>query len=150
MVPEFGRCIFVLHKPFAKFAIDLRRTQGPDSNYLETKILHQLCASSWHGRHPPLVFVAAVFTKSYFDFLDCIIRKRKRENQKKVMKKNRSLTMKEDRKHFNWKMHYTFFKFKWKLSNISLVWVLGISARWFTWYTAWYFFSLVMQKHLYP
>ena len=64
-VSEFERCMFVLHNRFTKFAMDVRSSKGLEPNWLETKILRQLSASSPDRPHPPLVFIAALFTKSY-------------------------------------------------------------------------------------
>ena len=63
-VPEFERCMFVYHKHFTKFAMDVWRCKGVELNWLKTKILYQLFLSNPDGPHPPLVFLAAFFTKS--------------------------------------------------------------------------------------
>ena len=59
--------MFVLHKYFyeiTRCALDHQRSKGLEPNWLETKIMCQLFASSPDGPHPPLVFIAAFFTKS--------------------------------------------------------------------------------------
>ena len=63
-VSEFERCILALPSRFMKFAMNVRNSKGLEPNWLETKILRQLSASSPDGPHTPLVFIAAFFSKS--------------------------------------------------------------------------------------
>ena len=58
-VSKFERCMFVLHKRFTKFSMDVR-----ESNWLEAKILRQLSASSPDG---PLLLLL-----SLLNFYRCI------------------------------------------------------------------------------
>ena len=101
-----------------------------------------------------------------FELLDYVIRKKNEQFKSKWWKRMGSWPIKEDRKQFNWKIYYKLFKFKWKFDKITVIWVLGSSARccedpatsscpregissnrkWSAWYTL----SFQMQKHLYP